>query len=191
MRHRDLPFWPAVACLLALGVGCVVVSTAVHLPRVPHDLILAVGTALIIAAVLAATVDQWLKQRLLRDAFKELFGWLLPEQLREELSWVYEQPLLCDRHELILRLTEADDDLLTLRMESHRDVRNITSHMIPWRPIFAVDEWFYTGRPSQVISMRISRGAEIVEGELVLPGAPFSVAMQSPDERCDWAPARA
>jgi hypothetical protein len=151
---RKLGLWGFLAGLIVLGVGLLVFASAVALPRPLRELVPSVGASLLIGGILGASVDRWLKARLLRDAFKSLFGYVLPEQLRTELDWVYTRELLCDRSDLTLRLIPIrDSDLITVGIEWHRDLRNITSHTVSWRPTFSLDEWFHDGHPSRITSL--------------------------------------
>ena len=45
-----------------------------------------IGTALMVAGILATLVDRPLKQEIVRDAFRSVMGWVAPEQLRGELE---------------------------------------------------------------------------------------------------------
>jgi hypothetical protein len=182
LRSSKTRFWLAMAMLGLVGAGLLILAATTALPGALHDLVPALGSALVIAAVLGATVDQFLKRRLLEDAFHVLFGYLLPPELREELSWITKQEVLCERHELRLTLTLLDDALVKVHMESERDLRNITSHLVPFPIHFAVDEWFHEGLPSQVISLRCTQGSTLLEGEppdaLPQDCSPFIRALQ-------------
>ncbi len=176
---------------MAIGIGLLALPEVFHFSRFLHDFALAIGTALLVAAILGASVDRWLKQGLLRDAFQSLFGYMLPAELREELGWVYGQELLCDRYDFTLTLAPIEgSDLLTAQLEARRDLRNVTSHNVPWRPLIAVDEWFHEGRPSQVIALRCTQNGVTRSQIETLPSDPFAVAKQlteeitlEPDER--------
>jgi hypothetical protein len=155
--------WAVLVALAVVGVVCIVVPAAVTLPRVVHDLSLALGTAFLIAAFLGASVDRWFKQELLRDAFHAVFGHILAEELRDELTWVYEQKVLCDRFDLMLTLIPTDDpDLLTAHIALSRDLRNITTRPVKPPLLLAIDEWFHEGRPSRVISLHCTQDGETI-----------------------------
>jgi hypothetical protein len=157
---RKLGFWAVVAAIGVAG-ALLLVSAAEWLSGVPRELASGFGTALVVAALLAGTVDYYLKRGLLQDAWKQLFGYLLPDQVREELDWISKQELVCERYDLKLRLEPTEDpDLLTVHIEHQSEIRNITLHKVEFTPIFAVDEWHHAGAPSQVTALCCTRSGE-------------------------------
>jgi hypothetical protein len=175
-------FWIAVMAIGAAG-AFLLVAAAEWLSGVSRELADGFGTALVVAAVLAGTVDYYLKRGLLQDAWKQLFGYLLPDQVREELDWVSKQELLCERYDLTLKLEATHDpDLMTMQIEHRSDIRNITLHSVDFRPLFALDEWFHEGLPSEVTALRCTRHGETYDqAEDVSP--PFAVARELPTMR--------
>jgi hypothetical protein len=175
-------FWTAVVAIMAAG-ALLLVAAAEWLSGVPRELADGFGTALVVAAVLAGTVDYYLKRGLLQDAWRQLFGYLLPDRVREELDWVSKQELLCERYDLTLRLEPTDDpDLLTAHIEHRSDVRNITLHSVDYSPVFALDEWFHAGRETKVTALRCTRGGKTYE-QSDDASTPFSVGRQLPKMR--------
>ena len=154
--------WRALIAVAACGVALIAVGAAyASLPRVAHDLMLAFGTAFLIASLLGASVDRWFKQELQREAFRAVFGYMLPEELRNELGWIYEQELVCTRFDLRFTLRPTDDlGLVTAAVELSRDLRNVTSRTVQWCPMMSADEWFHQGRPSRVLALNCIQGGE-------------------------------
>ncbi len=114
--------------LAAGGVALIAIPRATLGSGSLRDILVGLGTALLVASVLGATVDQWLKRRLLGDAFETLFGYLLPSVLREELNWLMHQTFVSERFELLLSLQEIPEtELLAVGLEIRQDIRNITS----------------------------------------------------------------
>lgn len=158
LASKSIGPWRSIALLALVGVAVIAVSQLDVLGSFLHDLILGVGTALLIAAILAATVDRWLKRALVRDAFHAVFGYMLPAELRDEVGWLYGQELLCDAFELRVTLRPTDDpNLLTLAMELSREFRNVATHPVSYEPLFALDDWFHPDRPSRVFGLDASR----------------------------------
>lgn len=176
MGARKIGFWVLLLVLMLIGVGLLVLASAVELPRPLTDLVPGAGTALLIGGILGVSVDRWLKQRLLRDAFKSLFGYVLPEQLRGELDWVYTREVLVERSDLVLTITPIEDsDLLNVCVEWHRDVRNITSRTVKWLPKLSLDEWFHEGHQTQVIALTATQDGQTYKDSKDATDKPFIV----------------
>lgn len=165
------------------GCGLLMLPALAGLPRVLRDVLPALGTALLVAAILGATVDAFLKQRLLQDAFVALFGYLLPETLRGELGWISEQEFLFERYDFTLTLTPDDaGDLLVANLVLQRDLLNITSHTAHWRPCAALDEWFHPGRPSRIIALCSTQDGATRNDIKITCEEPFVVVAEAAQE---------
>lgn len=173
--------WLSLGAAALAGVGFVVAAELLALGDAGHEILLALGGALLIAAILGATVDRWLKRRLLQDAFSATFGHLLPGELRDELRWIYGQDRLCDRFDYTLTLRATDTpELLVVRFESRRDYRNVSHEQVQHEPRVEVDEWFHEGRPSRVLGLQcIKDDEEIGVPEPYKPDA-FSIGKRLP-----------
>src|SRR4030042_848978 len=53
-----------------------------------------VGIAMLVAAILGVSIDLYLRQRLTEDVFKVAMGYILPEELRPEMEWVYKKNII-------------------------------------------------------------------------------------------------
>src|SRR6266446_10513793 len=56
-----------------------------------NDLLVELGIAFVIASLLGYIVDEQLKRGLVEDAVSASIGYLLPDPLKNELKWVYDQ----------------------------------------------------------------------------------------------------
>lgn len=169
-KSRDLAFRTVVGVLAVVGALLLASPAVIHESHPVNDLTTAFGTAFLVAALLAVSVDLWLKKQLLQDSFKELFGYLLPPKLKEELAWVYQQQLLAERHELVLTLTPIDGtELFGLHVEMEREVRNIALVTAETDDVrtFEVDEWFHAERPSRVISLQCTQDRKTYGHKLI------------------------
>jgi hypothetical protein len=177
--------WLILFGLAGAGVGLLALEAALEWDGVAHELALAVGSALIVAAVLGATVDLYLKRELTRNAFEAAFGYLLPDALRGEIEWIYGQQLLCVRHEQTLVLADTDDpDLLTVTVELRRDLQNVGGEPVTFRPAFALDEWFYSGKPTRITTFRCMKqdGGRRIDTFTELGSRPFAVDVELDSE---------
>jgi hypothetical protein len=155
MRRTEIRPWLVLGGLALVGVGLLAFAAAVDLGEALHELAVALGGALVIGGVLGGTVDLWLKHLLLRDAFQATFGYLLPAELRDELAWIYEQELLCFRHEQLVTIEQTDDpQVVVAKMRVRRDVRNVSRRRVLWTQGFSVDDWLLPGHSPRVTSLR-------------------------------------
>jgi hypothetical protein len=158
MRRVQIRPWIYLGGLALVGLGLLALTAGADLGEVPHEIGVALGSALVIAGVLGGTVDLWLKHLLLRDAFQATFGYLLPAELRDELTWIYEQELLCFRHEQIVSLHPTEDPQVVIaKMRVRRDVRNVSRRRVLWTQGFFVDDWLHSGHSPRVTSLRFSK----------------------------------
>ena len=116
-------FWATLGAMFA--VGCAVIQFEWIFT---HHL----GAALMIAALLGATVDLFLRQRLMRDAVEAAFGSMLPPQLREELRSIYEHRLLVSQR-LDVRLEHYPEKNLVIYHA--KVIRVIKNHSEGKRPV--------------------------------------------------------
>jgi hypothetical protein len=114
-----------------------------------HDL----GIGFMVAGILGATIDQILRRQLAEDAFKASIGYLLPNELKGEMEWIYSTHILCTEHNQVLELRKAEEDTCVLHVSILRKFRNISSSNELAPLGLAIDEWFHkTGRSSKILS---------------------------------------
>jgi hypothetical protein len=143
------------------GVGLLVLAAVADLGEAGDEIVVSLGGALLVAGVLGATVDAWLKHQLLRDAFQATFGYLLPAELRDELAWIYEQDLVCMEHEQEVVIEPADDpDLVLVRTRVRRVVRNVSTHRITWDQTYAIDDWQLPGPGPDITELSVTKAGE-------------------------------
>lgn len=114
-KAQKVAFWVTLGAMF--GWGCAIVQLEFTFT---HHL----GAALIIAALLGATVDLFLRQRLVRDAVEAAFGSMLPEPLREELRWIYEQRFLVSQRYDIRLEHFPDKNLVIYHAKVVRVIKN-------------------------------------------------------------------
>lgn len=127
------------------------------------------GLGGIIAAILALLVDRTLKEGLVKDAFETTFGYLLPDQLKGELQWIYDQKLLCEQHHSHFEISvlEEDDRYVVVRETYDRTFKNIGNGTYDFTPSLSIDDWKHpVQRRSRIISFGYeANGDAVVEGE--------------------------
>jgi len=113
-----------------------------------HD----IGIAFIVAAILGVGIDQILRRQLAEDAFKASIGYLLPNELKGEMEWIYDTHILCVEHNQICELRQVDNDTCIIHVHTLRKFRNISSSNEHLPLGVAVDEWFRKTDASKIIA---------------------------------------
>ncbi|SRR6266480_186522 len=109
----------------------------IHLPFVE------VGFALLIAAFLGWAVDKELKRGLVRDAVSAALGYLLPDPLKSELRWVYEQNILASQTYHVRFEHDEKRGIVFFYGQATRILRNISNEKVKHEVGGGIDEWFH------------------------------------------------
>jgi hypothetical protein len=143
----------------------------------------ALGESFIVAAALGLTVDFFYKRALARDAFQASLGYLLPEELKDELRWIYAQQIICVEHQQQVTVRWLDDEEASPRRvrvdhELFRTMRNVSNEPFEHPTFASVEEWF-RGEASDVdLVEAVVRGKRYIGGTLV----PRDVDAAVPDD---------
>jgi hypothetical protein len=148
--HQDV-FIPIIGILL----GIIMIITPLKWEEqigkwiyIPAEL----GIALIVAGILGLTIDYFLRRDLAQNAFNASMGYLLPDELKGELRWIYETNTICVEHTLICELKPIDEDTCCSHVQGIRKFKNISNNSADFKPSIAVDEWFHKNGNSKIIS---------------------------------------
>lgn len=122
--------------------------------------------ALIIAAVLGIGIESVFRRQLVTDAFKASIGYILPDELKGEMEWIYGTRILCTQHTQICKLTPIDDEHCRLHVTMHRTFQNISlSRASMDKPGVGIDEWFFKIGESRIIRFGYVQGEERWEAD--------------------------
>jgi hypothetical protein len=119
-----LRFWGFLALVFVGGLAVV--------KLMPDSVYSEVGKALIIAAVLAAGVDSYVKSKLVADVAKDIspyaVGYLLPNEVKEEIRNLLRVPLVRNNMEILYRLSRipGNPGYLRSRVQLTYRVMNLT-----------------------------------------------------------------
>jgi len=132
------------------------------------DLSQELGKALIIASILSATVDIFLKKRLAseitRDAFKAAMGYVFPEEIRDEVRWFYGFPLLASRRAHHFTLTRIHGtDYVQVVSSDNATIRNISNTVAVIEVQIHADEWEIENRPTALVELGYQHKGKRVE----------------------------
>jgi hypothetical protein len=147
----------------------------------------ALGESFIVAAALGFTIDFFYKRALARDAFEASLGYLLPEELKPELRWIYGQQIICLEHQQRITVRWVDDEgrreprRVRVDYELFRTMRNVSNERFEHPTFASVEEWF-RGEPSDVdLVEAVVRGKRYVGGTLVTREVDVEVPVDGSD----------
>jgi hypothetical protein len=106
--------------------------------------------ALFVVALLAFTVDLFLKKQIAKDAFKASTGYILPGYLQDEMRAIYSNEIVCISHSQDVKIELLPNDLVRIAVRVQRTIKNISNSAHRWVPSISVDEWFVQGSPSTI-----------------------------------------
>ncbi len=116
---KKQPWWDKAkirvmsASVLVVG-GILIWISHSYLQNILSSLVDGLGEAIVIAGILGLTIDHVFRQELARDAFKASIGYILPDELKGEMEWIYQSHILCVEHIQTCELIPIDDELCTM-----------------------------------------------------------------------------
>lgn len=137
VRYRKSPtfsFAYTILALLSFGIALLIV----HFPYVTDNLTHALGHAFIIASILAATVDHYLKERVLRevslDVSKYLVGYRLPEEVQDRIRELMQSKWIRRKFEVRAGFSEISNGK-KIKADIHisEEIQNITSEYLEYQ----------------------------------------------------------
>ena len=136
-----------IALLLLVGLAL--------LSRIPSGLGHSLGEAVLIASILGASVDFYLKRRILREATldisKFLIGYTLPSELQSQIKELMETSLLRRDYALRYEITPRPGGRCTVKVEGHFTIENFTNKPQPYTQGLA----FEVGEEAKVTELRL------------------------------------
>jgi len=139
-KRQQAVFWGFVGVALAGGIALTVLTVCSHFygHEVTREVVRALGEALLIAAFIAATVDRYAKDRILReitkDVSKYLIGYNLPPKVQDRIKELMGTAIIRRdyRHTYIFERTDGNSLKMTIRGEY--TIENCTNSDQPYTP---------------------------------------------------------
>lgn len=109
--RRKIFFYLLLGLLFAAGIGAISSAPAINAYWLwlPHELVEEVGKALVVAAILAGSVDIYLKRRLAEDFARDVSpfieGFGLPKEFQDEIAFIKRIPLYRRNYRATYRLS--------------------------------------------------------------------------------------
>jgi len=154
-----LPRWLVLLLLLAGGLVLVAVPPSLKW-QWDRGVSIALGQSLLIAALLAFTIDRWFRQDFAKDVFYGVFGGILRPEFRDEVKWLTSFKLLAIRSYCYIRIDDLADGYVKLTLEIEREFENISSTTEKKAGYIGVDEWQIPGHSSSIEECGISKSGQ-------------------------------
>jgi hypothetical protein len=152
-RFRRSDIWSFRGTVLALfGIGLVFLFFSI--PYLDQGFAHSLGDALVVAAILALTVDFYLKDRVLRevssDVSKYLVGYRLPGEVQDRIRSLLQTRWIKRSCRIRLRLTDLTGARVRIEIRASRNVENITTEESSFRDRIAYERHL----PQTIVEMR-------------------------------------
>jgi hypothetical protein len=138
-----------LACCFASGVVLIALPLC-NAWTWDHGIIVAFGTALFIAPIIAVGVELSMTKRIARDVFRAAFGYGFPEDFKEAIERIASYGVLCTKHIMSVKICSLDIDYVTVNVMIERHFENISAHGQPVRAFTWIDEWGIPNFPSKI-----------------------------------------
>jgi hypothetical protein len=162
------PRWGTLLLFLILGLALIVV------PHVwlPESLIIqqisdGIGIAILTSAILAFTIERWLRADLAKDIILAAIGYHLPAEyraaLKAELMRIAAFTVLCEQHLLKINIVPIDGTCVKVTAMIERTFRNISSSSQSIPAFTHIDEWCLPAERSSIQECQIERIGGAIE----------------------------
>jgi hypothetical protein len=140
-KSAIVSFYLSVGFFIALGI----VLLYIQVPYLKEDFTRALGHAFIIAAILAATVDHYVKERVLRevslDVSKYLVGYRLPEEVQDRIRELMQSKWIRRKFEIRIAFAElSNGKKIKADIRISEEIQNITSEHLPYQDKIAFEK---------------------------------------------------
>jgi hypothetical protein len=140
-----------LACSFLLGITLIAIPIWFGWMR-DRGITAALGTALLIAPIVAVGIEQWMTKRIARDVFRAAFSYHFPNDFKDEIDRIVSQSVICTRHIMDVKIRNIPNtDSVSVTVTVERDLKNIGAKDVN-QPVFMwLDEWGFSGTPSKII----------------------------------------
>lgn len=149
-----------------------------------------IAVAAIIAGILGLTIDRILRKQLAEDAFRAAVGYILPDELKGEMEWIYKSHIICIEHSQECELSPIDDETCMIHVHTIRRLRNVSGAVDSARVGIIVDEWFHKTGSSQIREFGYSKGEKTwpAEGESYIQAKGENALIRVAEKKIPLAP---
>jgi hypothetical protein len=119
-----------------------------------HGIMVAIGTSLLIAPIVAVGIERWMIQSIARDVFHAAFGYSFPADFKAEIGRIVNHGIICTRHIMDVKLRAFDSESMLVIVTAERHFKNISSSDQSHAGSIWIDEWGFS-EPSKIIRCEI------------------------------------
>jgi hypothetical protein len=124
-----------------------------------HGFIVALGTALMIAPIIAVGIEKWMTQRIAKDVFRAAFGYGFPGDFKEAIERIASYGVLCTKHIMSVRIRDLDANHVIIFVSIERHFENISASSQDIRAFTWIDEWGIQNAPSEILRCELYDGS--------------------------------
>ena len=150
-----LPRWAWLALCGVAGVLLIASKHFLHFAdpwaQTAQEIIKDIGIALVVAAVIAATIDRWLSADLHQDVFEAVLGYIPPPEFKEEIRSLLRYGFVCRNHVMRVRIERLENDCVRATTTIERSLENITSRAAPVVVHLHADEWGFEVEKTKIV----------------------------------------
>lgn len=153
-----LPPWAYASLALIIGFASILISTEFDWRGILRD----TGVAFLVAGLLTFSIEWSLRNELVQDVFKAALGYVLPPELKDEVSWVIGAKFLCEKSICTFGIEHVSPGVVKLTTETQRDVKNITGNAEKLSGYISIDDWGFAEGKSEIleVGMKTEDGKE-------------------------------
>ncbi len=118
--------------------------------RVWHSLWTHIGIAFCVAAVLGVTVDWAIKSDLISNAVNASLGYLLPDELKPELIWIFDQKFLANQSFNVRLEHLPNENTVILHATVNRTIENIAGKTESVDIAGGTEDWYRPNRETTI-----------------------------------------
>lgn len=157
-----LPHWAILVILAAFGVLALVIPSNIGFAS-DHGVVEAIGTAILVAAILGFTIDRWMKSEIASDVFRSTLGYILPPEFQGEISKIVSFKFVCDEHEMWYDIKKLTADTVSCRVRCERTLRNITNVSQKQNASVNIDDWGFDDKSAIHRCEILDRDSKLLE----------------------------
>ncbi len=164
------PRWQVLGFVFGAGIFLIIASAFVPgdhwYYNVLRVLLEGCGVASFTAAILAFTIDRWLKSDLSDVTVRETISGIFRPEFRDEVLRITGYPIIADIHNMVANIEPLSDNIVRVTVSVERDFVNHSAKAVPFHGSCHIDEWGFVTEPSKIVTCELHLpNGEVVRSE--------------------------